>query len=58
MIDKILEILEDSKTVCYEKFPRDPKEWEAYSLSAVLCISPTCIDRIKQLYKLPINEEV
>ena len=54
----ILDILEDSEVVCYQKFPVNPKEWEPYSYSAVLAISPTAIERIKMLWKLPTNQEI
>lgn len=54
----ILDILEESKVTCYQTHPVNPKEWEPFSYSAVLAISPTCIDRIKMLWKLPTNQEI
>jgi hypothetical protein len=58
MIDKILQILEDSKWVAYEKSEVCGSHWSTTRYSAVQVISPTCIDRIKALYNLPINEEI
>ena len=49
-IDMIFEILEDCKLVAYEK------SGDRYS--AVLCISPVCIDQIKMKLNMPVNEEI
>lgn len=47
----ILDILEDCKLVCYELSP-------SFWYSAVQSISPICIDRIKMLWWMKVNEEI
>lgn len=48
----ILDILEDSKWVAYERTESNGwnSTWAKYSYSAVQVLSPTAIDRIKLLF--------
>jgi hypothetical protein len=51
----ILDILEDSKWTAYELDEYSSRLHGEASYSAVQVLSPTCIDRIKMLLKLPNN---